>query len=209
MTTTFAPPDPDTVVPAARRRVTPGRVLLTITALLVAAAMATVLSLALFTDTADITGNTFSTGSVNIGATPASAALALSAMTPGSQDTAPITVTNGGSLDLRYAVRSTTTENVLAGALVLTVKTGVTTCDDANWAATGTTLYSGPLGSVAGTAVIGSPATGAQAGDRVLAPAASEVLCVNVTLPLSATTGEGLSTTATLSFLAEQTANNP
>ncbi|MFN8024163.1 MAG: TasA family protein [Acidimicrobiales bacterium] len=208
MTTTLAPPDPGTLV-APRRRLDPMRVGLTLAAVLVAIAMATVLSLALFTDSADVSGNSFSTGSVNIGASPASAALSLPTMTPGDQDTAPITVSNGGSLDLRYAVRSTTTENVLAAALVLTVKTGVVTCDDANWSASGTTLYSGSLGSVGGTAVFGSPATGGQAGDRTLAPGASEVLCVNVTLPVGATTGEGLSTTATFSFLAEQTANNP
>jgi predicted ribosomally synthesized peptide with SipW-like signal peptide len=185
------------------------RVALTAAAVLVAAAMATVMSLALFTDTADVTGNSFSTGTVDISAAPATAVVSLPAMTPGDQDTAPLVVSNGGSLDLRYAMRSTTTENVLAAELVLTVKTGVVTCDDANWAATGSTLYSGPLGSVAGTAVFGSPSAGADAGDRVLAPAASETLCVNVTLPLASTAGEGLTTTATFGFEAEQTANNP
>lgn len=209
MTTTFAPPDPATLTTDGRPRVTPMRIAFTAAALLVAAAMATIMSLALFTDTANITGNAFSTGSVDINAAPASAAVSFPSMTPGDQDTAPITVSNGGTLDLRYAIRSTTTEDVLAAALVLTVKSGVVTCDDANWAATGTTLYSGALGSVAGTAVVGSPAVGAQFGDRVLAPGASEVLCVNVTLPLSATTGAGLSTNATFGFLAEQTANNP
>lgn len=209
MTTTFAPPDPSAVAHTGRRRVTPMRVALTATALLVAGTMATIMSLALFTDSADVTGNTFSTGSVDISAAPATAALSFPGMTPGDQDTAPLLVSNGGTLDLRYAMRSTTTENVLASALVLTVKSGVVTCDDANWAASGTTLFSGPLGSVAGTAVIGSPSVGADAGDRVLAPGASEVLCVNVTLPLAATAGEGLSTTATFGFLAEQTANNP
>lgn len=208
MTTTFAPPDPTAGV-VGPRRVTALRLGLTVTALIVAAAMATVMSLALFTDTADITGNTFSTGSVDISTSPASAAVSFAAMTPGDQDTAPITVSNGGTLDLRYALRSTTTEDTLAAALVLTVKSGVVTCDDANWAATGTTLYSGVLGTVAGTAAIGSPSAGADAGDRTLAAGASEVLCVNVTLPLAAVTGEGVSTTATLSFLAEQTANNP
>ncbi|MFN3255496.1 MAG: TasA family protein [Ilumatobacter sp.] len=206
----FAPPDPNSAItPDAGRRVTASRVVMTLAVLLLGAALAAVLTLALFTDSADVTNNTFTTGSVDINASPASAALAVPAMAPGDQDTAPITVSNSGSLELRYAVRSTTTEDVLAGELVLTIKSGVATCDDANWAATGTTLYSGPLGTVAGSNLVGSPATGADAGDRVLAAGANEVLCANVTLPLSSTAGAGLTTTATLSFLAEQTANNP
>lgn len=210
MTTTFAPPDPTTVVaPGGGRRLTPLRVAATLAVLLLAAAMITIASLALFTDTATVGGNTFTTGTVDISAAPTSALVSVSAMVPGDQDTAPLTVSNGGSLDLRYAVESTTTEDVLAAELVLTIKSGVTTCDDANWAASGTTLYSGRLGSVAGDGLIGSATAGADAGDRTLAPAASEVLCVNVTLPLASTAGQGVTTTATLDFLAEQTANNP
>ena len=118
-------------------------------------------------------------------------------------------MSNLGTLGLRYAVRSTTTEDVLSGALVLSIKSGVTTCDNANWSASGTTLFTGPLGSVASAALIGSVATGANPGDRSLASGASEVLCVNVTLPLAATVGQGVTTSATFDFVAEQTANNP
>ena len=57
--------------------------------------------------------------------------------------------------------------------------------------------------------MIGNIAQGAQAGDRTLAPGGSEVICVNVTLPLAATAGQGVTTTATLTFDAEQTVNNP
>ena len=43
-----------------------------------------------------------------------------------------------------------------------------------------------------------------------LASAANEVLCFNVSLPLSASsTLQGLTSTATLAFAAEQTVNNP
>jgi predicted ribosomally synthesized peptide with SipW-like signal peptide len=195
--------------PPPTRRATPLRVLLTLAVLLLGAAALAIASLALFTDTANVTANTFTTGSVDINATPATAAVSVAAMAPGDQATAPITVANNGTLELRYAVRSTTTENVLASALVLTIKSGVTTCDDANWAASGTTLYSGALGATAGSALIGSQASGSQAGDRVLAASGSEVLCVNVTLPLSTTVGQGVTTTANLAFVAEQTANNP
>lgn len=210
MTAAFAPPDPTSVVEAtASRRLTPLRVAATLAVLLLAAAMITIASLALFTDSATVDGNTFTTGTINIDAAPATAAVSLSAMVPGDQTTAPLTVTNDGSLDLRYAIESTTTEDVLAAELVLTVKTGVTTCNNASWAATGTTIYSGRIGSVAGDSIVGSAAAGADAGDRTLAPSASEVLCVNVTLPLASTAGQGATTTATFDFLAEQTANNP
>ncbi len=209
--TLSAPHAPISNPPTSRspkRRVTPLRVLLTAAVVLLAAGALLISSLALFTDSATVGNNTFSTGTLDINATPASAVVTASGMAPGDQDTAPLTVSNGGSLDLRYAVESTTTENSLAQLLVLTIKTGVTTCSDASWQATGTTLYSGRLGSTTTDAIIGSQATGADAGDITLAAGASQVLCINVTLPTSTTTGQGLTTTATLDFLAEQTTNN-
>jgi len=66
------------------------------------------------------------------------------------------------------------------------------------------------LGSTTGTNVIGNPAQGAQTGDRTLAASANEILCFNVKLPASTGSSyQGLSTTATLAFQAEQTSNNP
>ena len=69
--------------------------------------------LAVFTDTATSTGNTFASGGVDITAAPA--AITLTDMVPGSRVTAPIDVSNSGSLDLRYAVTSTTDEDAFAG----------------------------------------------------------------------------------------------
>lgn len=207
MTATLTPPSADPT--GSPPRITPGRVALTALVLLIAVSALVVTSLALFTDSATVTSNTFSTGRVDINATRADAAVSISAMAPGDQDTTEITVANSGSLDLRYAIESTTTEDVLAAQLVLTLKSNVSQCDDANWDATGTTLYSGRLGSMATDAIVGSAAAGDDTDDRTLAPTASEILCVNVTLPLATTTGEGLTTTATLSFEAEQVRNNP
>lgn len=185
------------------------RVVLSAAVVMVGMAMVAVTSLALFTDTAAVGANAFTTGTIDITASPATAVVSMTAMVPGDQVTAPLTVANAGSLELRYAVTSTTTEDALAAELVLTVKSGVSNCNDASWAADGTTLYSGRLGSQATDAIIGSVAAGADAGDRVLISGANEVLCLNVTLPLASTAGQGLTTTATLSFEAEQTANNP
>ena len=117
--------------------------------------------------TETIGGNVFTTGTVDIATSSPSALVTLTGMVPGDQDTAPLTVTNSGSLDLRYAVESTTTENPLPAELVLTIKSGVTACDDANWTTDGTTLYTGILGNTTGVAVIGDQTQGNQAGDRV------------------------------------------
>ncbi|HZP25874.1 MAG TPA: TasA family protein [Dehalococcoidia bacterium] len=166
---------------------------------------------AVFTSNSNVGANTFSTGSVNISTSPTSAVVSFSSgMAPGDKVTAPITVTNGGTLQMRYAVKSTTTENTLAGQLSMTIKTGVTTCSSAGFGTDGTVVY-GPavLGTVAGTNVIGDPTQGANTGDRTLNASASEVLCIQVSLPLSSGNSfQSLSTTATLDFSAEQTANN-
>ncbi len=177
-------------------------------------ALVTLISLsviALFTDTASVPSNTFSTGTVDISTAPVSALVTFSNMAPGDQVTNPITVSNAGTLALRYAVTSTTTENVLAAQLDLTIKSGVTTCTNGGFGVDGTVVYAtGDLGSTTGVNVIGNPAQGAQAGDRPLAASANEVLCFNVSLPLSTGNSfQGLTTTATFAFQAEQTTNNP
>ncbi len=186
------------------------KLLATAAVLALAGGLFTIASLALFTDQENVSGNAFSTGTIDLTATPASAVVTMPAMAPGDQVTAPLTVDNAGTLEFRYSMVSTTTEDVLAGQLDLTIKSGVTTCDNANWTADGTVLYTGLIGSTATTAVLGSNVQGAQAGDRVLAAGANEVLCFNVALPLAANnTSQGMSTAATFTFDAEQTANNP
>ena len=207
---TAAPPPTHRAAPPAQRRPNGPRILATLAVLALAGGVFTVSSLALFTDQEAVSGNAFSTGSVDLVATPATAVVTASAMAPGDQVTAPLDIANSGSLELRYSATSTSTEDTLAAELDLTIKTGVTTCDDANWAADGTVIYTGPLGSTSTIGLFGDPTQGAQAGDRVLAAGANEVLCVNVTLPLSATNAsQGQSTSATFTFDAEQTVNNP
>ena len=178
-------------------------------ALVLAAALANG-GLTQFTGQASVPANTFTTGTVDINTAPVSALVTFSDMAPGDQVTNPITVSNAGSLELRYAVTSTTTENVLAAQLDLTIKSGVTTCTNAGFGADGTVLY-GPLdlGNTTAVNVVGDPAQGDQGSDRTLAAAGSEILCFNVSLPLSTdNTFQGLTTTATFDFQAEQTKNN-
>jgi spore coat-associated protein N len=163
---------------------------------------------ALFTSTATVGSNSFTTGSVLISTNPTSALVTFSNMAPGDQVTAPLTVKNDGTLALRYAMTSVSTNEDnkgLRGQLQLSVKSGVTDCSNSGFAAGGSALYSVTLNGAA----LGDPATGQQTGDRALAPGANEVLCFNVSLPVA--TGnefQNSATTTTLTFAAEQTANN-
>jgi Camelysin metallo-endopeptidase len=189
------------------------RILITLVAIGVLSLMGGLAGLAVFTDQATIGANTFSTGSVTISTTPTTALVTFSDMAPGDsvQPTAGVVVSNDGNNELRYSISSTTTEDILAAALDLTVReidvtVPATPCDDFDGA-----IRYGPadLGSVAGTNVVGDSTQGADAGDRVLAASATETLCFRVELPLAARGPEGTTTTATFTFDAEQTVNNP
>lgn len=140
-------------------------------------------------------------------------------MLPGDAHTAAMAVENRGAAELRYAITGSSTNpdgKELRSALTLAVRsadlggrTGFADdgdhCDDA----TGAVLRAAsPLG--AGANLVGDPGQGAQPGDRTLASGASEVLCFTLELPIS--TGNAYqvaSTTTSLTFVAEQTANNP
>jgi hypothetical protein len=165
---------------------------------------------ALYTDIEAVDNNVFTVGTLDISAAPATALFTAPAMAPGDSVTAPLTVTNAGTLDLRYALESETDEDVLAAQLQMTVKSGVTTCDAADWDTDGSILYNGILGSTTVEVIFGDKTAGADAGDRTLAPAADEELCFHVELPLTAPdTSQGVTTTATFTLYAEQTVNNP
>ena len=119
------------------------RILLTVAGLITVATIAGgAASLALFTSTTTVSNNAFTAGTVILTTDhPATAIVSFSNMAPGDVTTAPLLVSNTGSLALRYAVSSVAT-NVdtkgLKDQLVLTVKTGVTTCTNAGFATDGT-----------------------------------------------------------------------
>ena len=160
--------------------------------------------LSLFTATTDNDGNAFTSGSVDISTSPASAFLMMSNMAPGDSVTAQLTVSNDGTLDLRYAMTTDAVDGVppgLAAALTLVIREEGTDCTTFD----GTELYNGSLD----LGYIGDPTPGPDTGDRPITVAAgSEVLCFRVTLPSGATGPQGASTTATFTFDAEQTINN-
>ena len=143
----------------------------------------------------------------SIDSSPGSAVVTLANMAPGDSVISPLIITNSGTLPMRYAMSTATTNadgKTLAGQLQLTIraKTGaLCTAED------GVILY-GPAALSGGA--IGSNAQGAQAGDRTLAAAATETLCFKVELPLNTGNAfQNAATTATFTFDAEQTANNP
>lgn len=202
-----------------RRRIVPALLVLA----LAAATIAVGLTGALFTDTDTIASNSFDTGSVTLGTTASNLPFAVTGMAPGDTEGAyDVTVSNDGSLEYRYAITSTSTEDTLAGQLDMwvwaesaeddSVLGNNTTCDATPGGGNVSNfLYEqGVLGSTGTTNVVGDPAQGSHTGDRVLGGGASEVLCFYVELPSSSdNTYEGLSTSADFAFEAEQTANNP
>jgi len=164
-------------------------------------------SLAVFTDSEANAANVFGSGTVVIDGSPGSAAVTLTNMAPGDSVISPLIITNNGTLPMRYAM-STSATNVdgkgLSAQLEMTIRlktAGLCSAED------GAIVY-GP--GTLGAGAIGSNAQGAQAGDRTLAAAANETLCFKVQLPLSTGNAfQNASTTATFTFDAEQTANNP
>lgn len=171
------------------------------------------LSLALFTDQETVDG-TFSTGSILLDDVKIdSLTLTTGSLMPGGSVTDDVVVENDGTVQLRYAVTTSTTNPDAKGlrdVLMLSVKTiDVTTpgtpCDNFD----GTSLLAASALGTSG-AVFGNPAAGFHAGDRTLNAAANETLCFRVSLP-SGTGNAYQSATATTTFTfdAEQTASNP
>ena len=164
----------------------------------------------LFTDFAENGENDFTSGSVEISATPASDFLNMSNMAPGDSQTAELTVDNDGTLQMRYAMTTTTTDEDLLhldDALMLEIRTLGTDCD----AFDGSQLYP-PLPTPTGTLAdgfIGDPGPGGDPGDQTVDVGDHEHLCFKVTLPEDAIGPMEASTTATFRFDAEQTTNNP
>lgn len=186
---------------AAQRRQKRRRALV---AILLSSSLATLgagaMSLAVFSDSQASSG-AWTTGTIVLGVSP-STAFSLTNVFPGDSGSQTINVANSGSGALRYALSTSATNTDgkgLAGQLTLTIKPGA--CPSA-----ASSIYNAALGSAA----FGSNAQGAQAGDRTLAAGANEDLCFAWSLPLSTGNGfQNATTTATFTFDAEQTANNP
>src|SRR6186997_1423333 len=67
------------------------------------------MSLALFTDDVDVDNNSFTTGTVVLSATPATALFNVGVMMPGDNDYGQLTVANAGTASFRYSMTTATT----------------------------------------------------------------------------------------------------
>jgi spore coat-associated protein N len=171
------------------------------------------LSSALFTDTQALGSNDLTTGTVRLGTTPGTAAISAGNMAPGDEVFGNVQVENTGSLRLRYALSASADDPDLKGLrtqLVLRTYSGVSPANCAVGDVSLGTLEGGPTTLDNPVPLFGDNAQGSQAGDRALNAGTSEDLCMHVTLPLATTNAyQNATSTITLTFDAEQTANNP
>jgi predicted ribosomally synthesized peptide with SipW-like signal peptide len=193
------------------------RILLTLGAAITVASIAVgTISLAVFTDTETVDA-TFSTGSINLDDVKIDALTLTNAnMMPGDSITGSVDVENDGTNELRYSLNTTSTDAAspngaaLYTALTVDVKTvDVTTplvkCDNFD----GTQLNTAGEILGASNVMFGDPSPTVGTGDRTVAAAATDVLCIRVSLPLATDgTFQGASSVTTFTFNAEQTENN-
>jgi hypothetical protein len=162
------------------------------------------------TDSAATASATVSSGSVSLILTGGAASGSWTgsvSLVPGGSAYAGITVTNDGASRLRYAVTSLS-GSALAPELVLDVVTipAAAACTSTTFAAGTAVAGPVPFGATPAVSLAGSVITGAQAGDRTLAPAASERLCARITFPFGTGLGSaarGAAASTTFTFAAE------
>lgn len=181
-----------------------------------AVSLTSLASSALFTDSKTTGASTVASGSVTLtlGGSATTNALAASALAPGDTKYAVVTVTNSGTLALRYSGTVTwSVSNALSQAVTLsaqTIASAGATCDGTvatNW--TAPNVASNVTASGTSVALFGSTTAGQQTGDRTLSASSAEYLCFREQLPSTATnTVASLSSNLNLQFDAEQTANN-
>ena len=170
-------------------------------------------AIGLFTDQETSPSNAFSTGTVILGIDPATAMFTVTNMAPGDVEYSGLQVSNGGSLELRYAMSTTADgSSTLDEQLDLTIDVVTGAGVDTEWYTADDTVGEANIygaDGVLSSGAIGDPTTGADTGDRTLAVSGSERLRFKVTLP-SSTDDTYQNTTCTVAFVfdAEQTKNN-
>ena len=184
-------------------------------------------SLAIFTDQNNTAPNSFHAGTIklDLGVTNWPAFSSLDVKPGDTIGWTPLTVTNAGENALRWAMTNShggagDPANKLADAIVvkIAVDGGTGSCSTQ-----GTTFYGGADGLSLSGVVLGDPRIGPDTGDQTLAASTSTVLCFWANLPFNASVGDtappsfnantdnqlqGLTTSFTLHFYAEQTKNN-
>jgi hypothetical protein len=176
------------------------------------------MSLAVFTSSVTADANAFTTGTIVLGVSPATAILTSANLMPG--DSVPagtpgtaVTVSNAGTSTLRYAISGTSTDadnKHLNTVLLITIRQPDGNSGSACTAMTGNLLFGPAVVPTAGVNMVGDPTQGQQSGDRSLSSSTNETLCFKASLPLGTGNAfQNTTSTYTFTFAAEQTANNP
>lgn len=155
-------------------------------------------TLAYWTDSATLTGGTFSSGTLDIKLggvdnNPAAftTSFAMANMQPGDKKSASVSVQNAGSLDFTYTATGIAS-GTLGSLLVFRVVPG------------GTVSGSDCTGGTQTFNAAMSTSQSVISANRPVAAAGNESFCVTATLPTGTTTGQGTSSTATFTFDAKQ-----
>jgi hypothetical protein len=207
----------NTTVPNRTRRRRRRMVAMLLVALTAGTIGAASFSLAIFTSTATVGANAFTTGTIILGVAPASAIFTSANMMPG--DAVPagvpgqaVTVSNTGTGALRYAISGLSTDadgKHLNTQLLIIVRQPDGNAGSSCTLMTGNSLFNAVV-PTAGLNMVGDPTQGNQAGDRTLAAGTSETLCFKASLPIGTGNAyQAATSTYTFTFQAEQTANNP
>jgi spore coat-associated protein N len=177
---------------------------------------------ALFEDNA-ASNFTYTTGQVKIlaGGGNAFSLKAIANAAPGDTNYSPVTISNAGSLDLRYAITGTSADEVPGAKYPLSdvveynvySVTSPANCSKGGIADSSSQLLtSSPvkLPPSSSTDVVGNPQPGPNPGDRTIGASGSDNnLCITSTLPIDVNSNYAAeSLTATFTFNAEQTDNN-
>ena len=170
--------------------------------------LGSVTTLAYWTDSASLTGGTFTSGAIDLkldsvdnNPTSFSTAFAMSNMAPGQSKAVVVPVQNNGSVTFTY-VASGISNNIapnpgtLASLLEFrVVPLGSVAGSSPTQTCTGTPTFTGTLGT--STSVITTA--------RTLAPTTGENVCIQATLPAGTTTGQNNTANAVFTFTATST----
>ena len=162
------------------------------------------ISITLFGERALLTSDAWAPMPVDVRAEP-DLLMQVDGMLPGDVEAGTLTVANVADDPLRYALVSASDNpdrRGLRAVLMATIREEGGGCD----AFDGSLLYSGSLAG----AGFGDPASGSQPGDRLLAGATEERICVQVMLPASAGNRyQRTATHVTFTVVAEHAAGTP
>lgn len=159
---------------------------------------------AYWTDAATVSGTTFTAGTIDLKVNgndnvTGYATLSISAMVPGNSTAAVLTIANSGTAPLKYTASTTATNadgKDLRSALVVKVTGDTTTSGTAP-----ATTCAGTALAGAGTALNGALLSTGRPLAAGPSAAASEKICVQVTLPASAASSlQGATTDVVLTF---------